>query len=168
MEQVTHGSRRYTWHSVETLTPSVSLSSWSMNGQVRSMMHHLYHEQQHEFDTLQRRRGRMFALRAYIDTLISEVYGPSPYATQHFMEHHIASRYRGLEHIFPSAFANITAAEIIPRLPMRCRGAPRVGDCALPVGVGGRLIQASDICDNPAHPGKIPIDADVAAEVDQH
>ena len=45
-----------------------------------------------------------------------------------------STRYRGLEHLFPSAFANITAGELVPRLPRRCRGAPRVGECAVPVG----------------------------------
>ena len=35
----------YTWHSVETLSPSVSLSSWSDFGNVRTLMTHLYRAQ---------------------------------------------------------------------------------------------------------------------------
>lgn len=66
----------YTWHSVLSLTPSISLSSWSDNANARMLMQHLYRAQPHEFDTLRRRRGRMFALRAYLETLLSGLYGP--------------------------------------------------------------------------------------------
>jgi len=35
----------YTWHSVLTLAPSISLSSWSDFGNVRTLMTHLYRAQ---------------------------------------------------------------------------------------------------------------------------
>jgi hypothetical protein len=89
----------------------------------------------------------------------------SPDAAQAWMERHLSARYRGLEPLFPSAFANITAAEEIPVLPRRCRGAPRVGKCAVPIGAGGQLIPASAICDNPAHRGQVPISAELASEL---
>ena len=80
------------------------------------------------------------------------------------MERHVSTRYRGLEYLFPSAFTNITATEEIPILPRRCRGAPRVGDCAVPIGQGA-LIHASEICSNPAHPGKVPVSPELATEL---
>lgn len=110
----------YTWHSVVTLSPSISLSSWSDFGNVRTLMTHLYRAQPHEFDSLVRRRGRLFALRTYIATLLHGIHGPNNAAAQAWIERHLSSRYRGLEHLFPSAFANITAEEYIPRLPIRC------------------------------------------------
>ena len=154
----------YTWHSVETLSPSISLSSWSDFANVRTLMTHLYRAQPHEFDSLVRRRGRLFALRTYIATLLHGIHGPDPAAAQAWVERHLSSRYRGLEHLFPSAFANITATEYVPRLPMRCRNAPRVGKCAVVIGEGA-MIPASQICANPAHPDTIPIDETLAQEL---
>ena len=46
----------------------------------------------------------------------------------------------------------------------RCRNAPRVGKCAVVIGEG-EMIPASQICDNPAHPGTIPIDETLAQEL---
>ena len=162
----------YTWHSVETLTPSISLSSWSDYGNVRTLMTHLYRAQPHEFDSLARRRGRLFALRVYVHALLHGLHGHGPQAlgAEAWIERHIAERYRGLEYLFPSVFPNITATEVVERLPARCRKAkaseaPQLdAECIATIGQGA-MIPAHAICDNPAHEGRIPVEETLAQEL---
>ena len=47
----------YTWHYVETLTPSVSLSTWSHDYQLYDHMNAIYRHD-HKFDLLQSQRGK--------------------------------------------------------------------------------------------------------------
>ena len=150
----------YTWHSVESLTPSASLATWSEFANVRGLMQHMYRTLPHEFDLLDNRRGRMFAARTYIDLLLQDMFGPVEGATQFVGQRLLPSRYRGLEALFPSRFRNITASERIAVKPMRCQRHPEGPGCGHDIGAGA-WIDASQICDNPAHPGSIPVKEDI-------
>jgi hypothetical protein len=50
----------------------------------------------HKFDLLAARRGRLFALRLYLDMLIHELVGNRPGETQHFFSRLLAVRYAGM------------------------------------------------------------------------
>lgn len=61
-------------HYVETLTPSVSLSTWSKAEGVETAMNFAY-KHEHKFDSLSHPRGKMFALRLFLDMLAEAVFG---------------------------------------------------------------------------------------------
>lgn len=52
----------YTWHYVETLTPSVSLSTWSHDYELYDHMNAIYRHD-HKFDLLQSQRGMYYCIR---------------------------------------------------------------------------------------------------------
>lgn len=93
-----------------------------------------------------------------------------------FIEQLLYARYRGLSaSVFPSAFGNITATEIVEKKPAYCQSAWRkplsagsmpatAEECEYRIGTGA-LIRASEICSNPAHPGTIPIKTEIAQEL---
>ena len=95
-----------------------------------------------------------------------------------FIEKLLHTRYRGLSaSLFPTAFGNITATEKVEIKPQHCQSAARKpsnqqaaggsraeGECDYRIGTGA-LIEASQICSNPAHPGTIPIKAEIAQEL---
>ena len=51
----------YTWHYVETLTPSVSLSTWSHDYELYDHMYSIYRHD-HKFDLLEDPRGEVVIL----------------------------------------------------------------------------------------------------------
>lgn len=87
----------YTWHQVETVTPSVSLSIWSHDVGTVELMERVYlHD--HKFDLLGSTRGRTFALRLYIDLMVHELYGANQ--TTSFVQQIIERRYRAIVDVF--------------------------------------------------------------------
>lgn len=90
----------YTWHYVETLSPSVSLSTWSHDYFLYDHMNAIYRHD-HQFDMIKRLKGQMFALRLYLDMMIHDLYGFNQ--TTPFFVRLLATRYSGLEHLFPPA-----------------------------------------------------------------
>ena len=88
----------YTWHYVETLSPSISLSTWSHDYDLYDHMNAIYGHD-HKFDLIADTRGQLFALRLYLDMLIQDLYGFNE--TTHFFAKLLATRFNGLEHHFP-------------------------------------------------------------------
>ena len=88
----------YTWHYVETLSPSVSLSTWSHDYHVYHHMNAIYGHD-HKFDLIASPRGQLFTLRLYLDLLIQDLYGFNE--TTRFFVKLLATRFAGLEHLFP-------------------------------------------------------------------
>ena len=108
----------YTWHYVETLSPSVSLSTWSHDYYLYEHMRAIYRHD-HKFDLIGNPRGRqlhdypscvmcsvfsldagqMFALRMYLDMLVHDLYGYNE--TSQFFARLLKTRFSGLEHLFP-------------------------------------------------------------------
>jgi hypothetical protein len=88
----------YTWHYVETLSPSVSLSTWSHDYHMYYHMNTIYGHD-HKFDLINSTRGQMFALRLYLDLLIQDLQGFN-YTTKYFAKL-LATRFTGLENLFP-------------------------------------------------------------------
>lgn len=90
----------YYWHHVQTLsTPSLSLSTLSHDESTRNAMEAIY-RLKHKFDFLASARGKMFALRLYLDMMIHELIGNHPNETQLFFSNLVYVRYWGLEHHF--------------------------------------------------------------------
>ncbi|KAI6656921.1 hypothetical protein LOD99_16223 [Oopsacas minuta] len=87
----------YTWHYVESLTPSISLSTWSHDYQLRAHMDAVY-KYDHKFDLLHHKQGRIAALRLYIDMLINKMVGVG--RTKQFLGRLISNRFHGLETLF--------------------------------------------------------------------
>ena len=90
----------YTWHYVETLSPSVSLSTWSHDYFLYDHMDAVYRHD-HNFDLIKHPKGQMFVLRLYLDMMIHHLYGFNQ--TTPFFVRLLATRYSGLEHLFPPA-----------------------------------------------------------------
>ncbi|KJE90613.1 hypothetical protein CAOG_001898 [Capsaspora owczarzaki ATCC 30864] len=89
----------YTWHHVESLSASVSLSTWSHDFAVYDNMHAVYRHD-HMFDLLKNPRGKIYALRLYIELLVDEVYGAN--SLNDVIANLLRTRYYGLEQLFPA------------------------------------------------------------------
>jgi hypothetical protein len=106
------------WHTVETLTPSLSLSTLSRYPQLYNHMNALYtHE--HLFDSLRPHEARTYALIAYISELTRRAGQPD-------LIRRLVGQYAGLEGGFPPPHPNRTR-------PFRCaldaRGTPLCRSC---------------------------------------
>lgn len=88
----------YTWHYVETLSPSVSLSTWSHDYHMYHHMNAIYGHD-HQFDLIGSGKGQMFALRLYLDMLVQDLYGFNE--TTRFFAKLLLLRFSGLENLFP-------------------------------------------------------------------
>eukprot|EP00035_Acanthoeca_spectabilis_P012602 m.227614 g.227614 ORF g.227614 m.227614 type:complete len:757 (+) comp15663_c0_seq1:210-2480(+) len=82
----------YVWHSVETLTPSVSLATLSHDNEVRNAMEMIY---RHDFksDMLVNRTGKVAALRLLLDLTVGMLYSRAPGATTRFARSVIRERF---------------------------------------------------------------------------
>lgn len=87
----------YTWHQVETVTPSISLSVWSHDTQTVKLMESIYRHD-HKFDLLEDPIGRRYALRLYLDLIIYDLYGVNQ--TTKFMQKVVRKRYAPLVNLF--------------------------------------------------------------------
>lgn len=96
----------YWWHRVETLSSSASVSSWSTFSAVESNMSALY-GLSHQFDSLVEERGRVFALRLYLDMIVEKLYSDGD--TPSVFHRLLATRYPRLRHYFPPAFVCTSA-----------------------------------------------------------
>ena len=96
----------YTWHHVETLTPSISLAILSHETTVTDAMSTIY-KLNHKFDLLQDAAGKRYALRLFFDIMIHELVGNRPDETRRYFEHLLHSRY---SHLGLGLGANTSAA----------------------------------------------------------
>ncbi|EDQ91198.1 uncharacterized protein MONBRDRAFT_23375 [Monosiga brevicollis MX1] len=104
----------YVWHRVETLTPhSLSLSTLSHDDELRENMESIY-TMDHKFDRLRDGRGRMFALRLYVDMLLNEMVGYQ--RTRSFLDELLRERYAGHEALFVDQ-PELCAAQQVGGLP---------------------------------------------------
>jgi hypothetical protein len=87
------------WHNVESLTESVSLSTWSHSA-VYTTAHTVYGFML-RLDDIHNPRGRFYALRAFADMLVRRFEGF--WGTTRFMRRLLAARYAGVSHLFPPA-----------------------------------------------------------------
>ena len=88
----------YTWHYVETLSPSVSLSTWSHDYHMYYHMNSVYGHD-HKFDLIASPKGQMYTLRLYLDMLVQSLYGFNE--TTSYFAKLLANRFSGLEDLFP-------------------------------------------------------------------
>eukprot|EP01137_Pigoraptor_chileana_P020829 Opistho-2@83718 len=90
----------YTWHHVESLTTSISLSTWSHDMKLYENMKSVY-RYDHNFDSaINNPMGKVFALRLYLDLMIHELFGPSQSAP--FFERLLSTRYgNGVDCLLP-------------------------------------------------------------------
>ena len=88
----------YTWHYVETLSPSVSLSTWSHDYRMYYHMNAVYGHD-HKFDLIGSRKGQMYTLRLFLDMLVQDLYGFNE--TTVYFARLLAARFSGLEDLFP-------------------------------------------------------------------
>jgi hypothetical protein len=86
------------YHFVETLTPSVSVSTWSHDYVLYGMMRSVYRHD-HVGDRVRQRHPRSAALRMYIDMLLHKIYGFRQ--THRFVHRMLHVRFAGLEHMWP-------------------------------------------------------------------
>lgn len=83
----------FTFHHVETLSPSASLSTWSHDMRVYEHMTALY-KHEHKFDMLASHDGKRFALRLFLDLLLDKLYGRN--ASPAFFRHLLQTRFLSL------------------------------------------------------------------------
>ena len=118
----------YTWHYVETLSSSISLSTWSHDYHMYDHMNAIYGHD-HKFDLIQSKKGtypimyynsyyyycyycyyycyllgQMFALRMYLDLLIQDLYGYKE--TTKYFSKLLSLRFTGLHHLFAPSINN--------------------------------------------------------------
>jgi len=101
----------YTWHHVQTLEPSLSLTTLSYRYGLLDHMHSVYGLRTvvQQLGSLQ---GKVFGLRFYLEVLIGKLYFVSPKA---YFQRFLKSRFAGLRHLFP---ANKTDVDVCkPRQP---------------------------------------------------
>jgi hypothetical protein len=84
----------YHFHTVETIDASVSLTTWSHDAEVYGHMAAVY-DSQLTFDKLADPRGRVFALRLFVDMLAYEVVGYN--RTKEMVDELRHTRYASLE-----------------------------------------------------------------------
>eukprot|EP00457_Paulinella_chromatophora_P003231 gb/GEZN01003237.1/.p1 GENE.gb/GEZN01003237.1/~~gb/GEZN01003237.1/.p1 ORF type:complete len:719 (-),score=176.32 gb/GEZN01003237.1/:74-1912(-) len=94
------------WHHVTHLEPSVSLSTMSHLYSVYDGMNSVY-KHDHKFDLLPNKLAKRFALRLFLDLLLTELIGPD--ATRPFIAQVLRSRYFG------------SGAELFPTSPQDAR-----------------------------------------------
>lgn len=82
----------YWWHTVETLTPSLSLSTLSRWPQLYNHLNAIYRHT-YAFDALAHYPSRVYALRAYLTRLALRAKLPQLFDS-------LAAQYEGLEHLF--------------------------------------------------------------------
>lgn len=97
-----------TYHYVETLSASVSLSTWSHDMHLYRRMRTIYRHD-HKFDMLKSRLGRVYALRLFVDMLIHRVVGFR--ATARWANSVLRSRFVGLEAVYPPSRHDETLCE---------------------------------------------------------
>jgi Cupin-like domain len=88
---------QYWWHQVRTLTPSVSLSTWSHDMTVYDHMGTLYNYD-HKFDTITNSTGKMYAVRTYIDLLVQRLVGTG--STRNYILNLLRTRYSRVGALF--------------------------------------------------------------------
>lgn len=98
----------YTWHYVETLSPSVSLSTWSHDYHMYYHMNSVYGHD-HKFDLIASPKGQMYTLRLYLDMLIQNLYGFNE--TTSYFARLLANRFSGLEDLFPPEKEDMSICE---------------------------------------------------------
>eukprot|EP00040_Diaphanoeca_grandis_P009014 m.47250 g.47250 ORF g.47250 m.47250 type:complete len:796 (-) comp20448_c1_seq1:160-2547(-) len=99
----------YTWHNVETLEPSLSLSTLSHDDTVRKGMKFVY-SMDHKFDLVVHPMGKIFALRLYLDMMIKHIYGEDDKGVTRFFTRLVSERYEQLRHRFTSTPEGTSAA----------------------------------------------------------
>eukprot|EP00047_Mylnosiga_fluctuans_P005161 m.238801 g.238801 ORF g.238801 m.238801 type:complete len:702 (-) comp13362_c0_seq1:265-2370(-) len=90
----------YAWHNVETLDESLSVATLSHDFVVRDNMEAMYLADL-TIDLLTDPRGRLFALRLYIDMLVHELLGNHPEETERYAQRLLAVRYGAMIDLFP-------------------------------------------------------------------
>ena len=83
------------WHTVETLSPSLSLSTLSRWPQLYNHLNGLYRHD-YIFDALRPHGSRVYALRAFLAELLRKAGRPN------FISEALLTQYAGLEHHFPA------------------------------------------------------------------
>lgn len=110
----------------------------------------------HKFDLLGSARGKMFALRLYLDMIIPDMYGEHPRATRRHLDRLVSTRFRGMGNHFVDT-PSICNAEVPNKIPTArhvvrvCLGRPAAASnrpgpyftfpLTLSIG-GGRLVTA--------------------------
>ena len=108
------------WHTVETLSPSLSLSTISRWPQLYNHLNALYtHE--YLFDALHHHPARVYALRAFLVRLVEKAAAPR-------LIEGLVEQYAGLEHLFREA-PNATAAAARAQCVLDARGTPTCRWC---------------------------------------
>lgn len=84
----------YTFHAVESLTPSVSLATLSHDDAVRDRMEQIYRTDI-KSDRLVDPAGRRYALRLFLDLMVEELLGAGPAQSQTFFAELLRQRFEG-------------------------------------------------------------------------
>lgn len=107
------------WHTVETLSPSLSLSTISRWPELYESMNAIY-AYDYLWDDLVSYAARAFALRTFLARLMEKVQAPELIST-------IVARYEGLEHVFESRLESRLKSRLESRLKSRRQGVGRHG-----------------------------------------